>query len=294
MLLGGHVDAPSWASSLIKTLDACTGMPGNNRGWIDDNNSRPRSGSYAFGGVGSPGSSVRTPSFLKKKKKSDTSPFPPAEWGEQNNSGSYFSSKSPSHSRNMTWSGDSSTNNFGTTFESDFAPDRPAVGSKKSSYSPTNPFAGPPRLESDSLEYVDYSSNSHQSSPGLAHNRSKSATQYQLPTNYLDDNKLDSLPSYSPLPRTTASPAPIPHLQPREELRKPLLPHEGLARVIALFDFNAAEASDSDRQCSCSLFPDASYLQPGDLSFKKGDVIVVTQKTNSTDDWYGSFAAWLA
>ncbi|KAF5311776.1 hypothetical protein D9619_003124 [Psilocybe cf. subviscida] len=276
MLLGGHVDPPSWASPLIKTLDACTGMPGNNRGWIDDNNSRPRSGSYAFGGLGSPGSSIRTPSFLKKKKKSDTSPFPPAEWGEQSDSGSYFSSKSPSHSRNLTWGGDSSTNNFNTKFESDYAPDRPAVGSKQSSYSPTNPFAGPPRLDSEPLEYVDYQINSHQSSPtpAFTHNRSKSLHHYQSPTSYsIDDDKLDSLPSYASPPRTTGSTASVPHLQPREELRKPLLPHEGLARVIALFDFSAAEASDFRQS-------------PGDLSFKKGDVIVVTQKTNSTDDWW--------
>ncbi|QRV86025.1 SH3 domain-containing protein [Ceratobasidium sp. AG-Ba] len=41
---------------------------------------------------------------------------------------------------------------------------------------------------------------------------------------------------------------------------------EGVARAIALFDFVAQES--------------------GDLSFKKGDVIIVLKKTNSIDDWW--------
>lgn len=250
MLLGGHVDPPAWAAPLIKTLDACTGMPGN-RPWIDDNNSRPRSASYAFGGVGSPGSSIRTPSFLKKKKKSDTSPFPPSEWGEENDSGSYFSAKPQSHSRNMTWGGDTGTGNFKTTFESDFDPDRPVTGSKRLSYSFANPFAGPPRLDSGPLEYVDYPSKSDTASPkaGFALNRSNSLHQY---SNYsIDDDNFDpALTSDSP---SKAAKAQVPHILPREELRKPLLPHEGLARVIALFDFNATEVSTS------------YYLWPGAL-----------------------------
>ncbi|KIO07476.1 hypothetical protein M404DRAFT_23979 [Pisolithus tinctorius Marx 270] len=41
---------------------------------------------------------------------------------------------------------------------------------------------------------------------------------------------------------------------------------EGVARAIALFNFHAVEA--------------------GDLTFSKGDVIVVTRKSDSTDDWW--------
>jgi len=55
-------------------------------------------------------------------------------------------------------------------------------------------------------------------------------------------------------------------IKPREELAWPLLPHEGVARAIALFNFDAVE--------------------DGDLSLKKGDIIVITKKSDSTDDWY--------
>jgi hypothetical protein len=59
-----------------------------------------------------------------------------------------------------------------------------------------------------------------------------------------------------------------PMIKPREELASPLLPHEGVARAIALFNFDAVE--------------------DGDLSFRKGDVIVITKKSDSTDDWHVS------
>ncbi len=39
-----------------------------------------------------------------------------------------------------------------------------------------------------------------------------------------------------------------------------------MARAIALYDFNAVES--------------------GDLSFAKGDIIIVTKKSDSSDDWY--------
>ncbi|OSC96236.1 hypothetical protein PYCCODRAFT_1472783 [Trametes coccinea BRFM310] len=57
-----------------------------------------------------------------------------------------------------------------------------------------------------------------------------------------------------------------PKLAPKAELTRPLLPHEGVARAIALFDFNA--------------------VQPGDLSFKKGQVITVTEKSEDTNTWW--------
>ncbi|KAF8167819.1 hypothetical protein B0H34DRAFT_646722 [Crassisporium funariophilum] len=177
MLLGGTVDPPPWALPLIKTLEACTGMPGG-RDWINDESSGVPGGSYAFGGLASPGS--RTPSFLQKKRKPEISTFPPQSWGSETDSGSYFNSAAPqSHSRNMTWDGGdySSTSNF------------------KQHLTSTKPF-----------------------------------------------------------------------LTPRKELLEPPLPHEGVARAIALYDFNAVEV--------------------GDLSFKNGEIIIITQKSNSNDDWW--------
>jgi len=45
-----------------------------------------------------------------------------------------------------------------------------------------------------------------------------------------------------------------------------LPPGQGVARAIALFDFNAVE--------------------PGDLSFSKGQVITVTEKSSTSDTWW--------
>jgi len=56
-----------------------------------------------------------------------------------------------------------------------------------------------------------------------------------------------------------------PSITPKPELARPLLPREGVARAIALYNFTAVE--------------------PGDLSFSKGDVITITEKSDSTDDW---------
>ena len=49
-------------------------------------------------------------------------------------------------------------------------------------------------------------------------------------------------------------------------MAEPLLPGEGVGRAIALHDYKAVE--------------------PGDLSFNKGDVIIITRKSASTNDWW--------
>jgi hypothetical protein len=48
-------------------------------------------------------------------------------------------------------------------------------------------------------------------------------------------------------------------------LSRPLAQGEGVGRAIALYDFRAVE--------------------PGDLSFSKGQVITITEKSDSTDTW---------
>ncbi|KAF8656395.1 hypothetical protein AX16_002580 [Volvariella volvacea WC 439] len=110
LLLGGHVDPPSWAQPLIQTLQSCTGLPGGQT-WVqdtpDDLNDpppqypNPRTSSsdygYAFGnGVSSSGGSgggssslFYSPSFLRRKK-SEKVQFPPPSWGKSKEGGSYF------------------------------------------------------------------------------------------------------------------------------------------------------------------------------------------------------------
>ncbi|KIY52913.1 DUF500-domain-containing protein [Fistulina hepatica ATCC 64428] len=68
----------------------------------------------------------------------------------------------------------------------------------------------------------------------------------------------------SPVPRSSFS-SPRSYIAPKPELSRPLMPGE-VARAIALYNFDAVEN--------------------GDLSFKKGDVIIVTEKSSSTDDWW--------
>ncbi|KAI5124477.1 hypothetical protein M0805_008359 [Coniferiporia weirii] len=106
-LLSGAVAPPDWAQPLIKTLEACVGMPGGQK-WVDDSadaagfgssgsgkgDARPR---YAFGagsgaGLASPGS--ESPSSTRRKKGSISSPFPPPHWGGRKSGGSYFNTES--------------------------------------------------------------------------------------------------------------------------------------------------------------------------------------------------------
>ena len=140
LLLGGHVHPPAWATQLVKTLEACTGLPGN-RQWINDQAGRSLGGSYTFGGLASPGSGS-SPSFFRRKKKGGLN-FPPASWGSETNGGSYFTDAAPpSHSRNMTWSGTSPLTS--SRFESDFEGAAPSssFSSNQLNSQPdtTNPF----------------------------------------------------------------------------------------------------------------------------------------------------------
>jgi len=245
MILGGTVEPPDWALPLIKTMEACTGMPGG-REWINDFTSGTSGSSYAFGGTASPGSRVQTPSFLQKKKKADASPFPPSSWLSDTQSDSYSSiaDRQP-HSRNHTWDGGdypfqsasktSHTSNLPS--QSSQSSGRSLVQSTTSSFeNPANPFvSGTNPLSRKSSTYTD---------EGLSN--------FTTPSTLI--KKDDPVRS------------PLPFIKPREELARPLLPHEGIARAVAIYDFNAVES--------------------GDLSFSKGDVIIITQKSDSSNDWW--------
>lgn len=242
LLLGGHVETPSWAAQLVKTLEACTGLPGN-RQWIDDQPNRTPSGSYIFGGLASP-SSGSSSSFFRRKKK-DGPIFPPASWGFES---PYLTDSAPrSHSRNMTWSGTSPLPS--SRFESDFEGAVPSSSFSSNQLNPqpdtTNPF-------------MTLHTSSPQPSLTLppSHRRHISLNLPNINHVPYEDNADD----------TYAPSLTKPVIKPREELAWPLLPHEGVARAIALFNFDAVE--------------------DGDLSLKKGDIIVITKKSDSTDDWY--------
>lgn len=257
ILLGGVVEPPTWATPLIKTLEACTGMPGG-REWVYDERPRTPGGTYAFGGVASPGAGPSTPSFLRKKKKSEKDIFPPQSWGTASDSGSYFSDQKPgTHSRNMTWDGHTAIpSTFETRFESDFGLDQ-LISPKP------NPFA-----DGDSSCSEPKITLKQRHTP-----RSKSISLDYASPPYSPPSDIDpfSVPSQT-----------LPYIKPKPELARPLLPHEGVAKAIALYNFGAVEVRRSYQIIHQLLTCD---IQSGDLSFSKGDVIIITQKSGSTDDW---------
>ncbi|KAJ7655180.1 hypothetical protein DFH06DRAFT_1201826 [Mycena polygramma] len=273
LLLSGAVTPPPWAAALIKTLDACTGLPGN-RQWISE--SEPENG-YAFGTP----TNETPPSQLRKKRKNDKIEFPPASWGESRESGSYFSDQvagaslrgKPEFDNWEDQGSNNTTSQFPTKFQSDFTPEQDNKGYHHSrgaasiSHTPT---------VYDLFDPSPVSSSPFDNKPTQAHTRSMSESPYSsYPNNFAPSSTLygskvsTTQPDVSPTSERQFSSMSPSFIKPKPELVKPLLPHEGVARAIALYDFQAA--------------------QPGDLSFSKGDIIVITKRSDSTDDWWTGY-----
>ena len=261
MLLGGTIEPPEWALPLIKTLEACTGMPGG-REWINDFSDGTSESTYAFGGTGSPGSRVNTPSFLQKKKKADAPAFPPLSWQSETQSDSFSSPATRQiHSKNRTWDGGdypfqstskSHTSDLTSQQKSSQSPDRSRVSTNPSFEDLANPFVA--------------STNPFSRKSSMY--RSSSSTPSSLPG---EDDPFRSLTSV---------------IKPREELAKPLLPHEGIARAVAVYDFKAVEVVIF-YILAPSFINLSNSIQSGDLSFSKGDIIIITRKSDSSNDWCG-------
>jgi len=101
------------------------------------------------------------------------------------------------------------------------------------------------------------------------------------PTDLLVDFASPGTSPFGPPPATTKQPVrmssvsmssavdtakPAPFLTVRAGLAAPLSPYEGVGRAIALHDFDAVE--------------------PGDLEFSKGDIIVIIKKSEKINDWW--------
>lgn len=296
MLLSGAVPCPDWAESLVKTLESCTSRPGA-QSWIDDR--AEEQVPYAFGGTD--GTSTTGPktqrfsSFLGKKKK-DTE-FPPRHWGMRTNSDSYLSNdlddRSPTRWDDMN--GPSSRSpGFDDEYDSGLSSVQKtnhrssrSVGTSAStshapmdSYDPASPFNSLPPFRAVHSTLSD---------KAVSHSRSTSAPKLGYSTEQRDylagyTNPFSSTP---PLEdelehyRDTVESSPL-RFKTKPELSKPLSPLEGVARAIALYEFNAVEVCGLIR---CPKHHHLSARQAGDLSFSRGDVIVVTRKSDSTDDW---------
>ena len=268
-LLSGSVTPPDWAQPLIRTLDACTGMPGN-RQWVQELD-REREDSYMFGNMESPRGEVPPSGSANRFKKRPS-------MGSRNTSvGSYFDfneDTSPQQDwragmnnrfdgretppegrpRASTYAGSKSrgsdeptTDFFETKFDSDFTPED---DSRKVSRFGT---AGNYPFKSTSSESHRRSVSAYTPSTSSRFAKPSSnpfASSYDRRSSYdMDHNDLDSDRDVfgAPIPnagRNYMNNSPPPKLTPKSELTKPLRPHEGVARAIALFDFNAVQVSN--------------------------------------------------
>jgi hypothetical protein len=251
LLLTGAIPPPPWAASLIKTLDACTGLPGNQQ-WISEH--EPDHG-YAFA---IPTSEI-PPSQLRKKRKGDKPEFPPASWGESRDSGSYFSNQVANASLrgkpeydNWEADGSGTTSQFPTKFKSDFVPEqqdnksyRHSRAVSSMSHTPTVYDLFDPTPAPSSSPFGD-----NKSTQG--HIRSMSASPFSSYSNGFTPPAppatLYGSQAFNANAKTDVSPTSErqfsmspPFIKTKPELAKPLLPHEGVARAIALYDFQAAQ-----------------------------------------------------
>ena len=296
MLLNGAVPCPDWAEPLVKTLESCTIRAGT-RGWIDDQ--VEGQAPYAFGNTNETSTSgsktQRFSSFLGKKKK-DTE-FPPRQWGGRTNSGSYFSNDPDDHSP-AHWDNIDGPSPRSSGFDDEFEPSlssvqqtnhRPSrsVGASTStshtpvdSFDPASPFNSLPPFRSvhSTLSDKAASHSRSMSAPKLGYSAEQKdgLTGYTNPFSSTPPPE-DDLEHY----HDTVEPSP-PRFKTKPELSKPISPLEGVAHAVALYEFKAVEV------CGLIRCPKNRHLSPqqaGDLSFSKGDVIVVTRKSDSTDDW---------
>lgn len=296
MLLSGAIPCPDWAEPLVKTLESCTSRPGT-QSWIDDwaEGQAP----YAFGGTD--GTSTISPktqrfsSFLGKKKKETD--FPPHHWGTRTNSGSYFSDDlddcSPTRwddidgpssrppglddeydfgSSSMQKTNHRSSRSVGTSASTPHTP--------MDSYDPASPFNSLPpfRAVHSTLSDKAVSHSRSMSAPKLGYSTEQRGNLAGYTNPFSSTPPLeDDLDHY----RDTAESSP-PRFKTKPELSEPLSPLEGVARAIALYEFKAVEVCGLIR---CLKYHHLSTRQAGDLSFSRGDVIIVTRKSDSTDDW---------
>jgi len=265
-ILSGGVTPPDWAQPLVRTLESCTSTPGG-RAWVADDPSS-RGTSYAFSGIAS--SNAEVPPSLRKQpnKSSTTSSFPPDSWGARRNSGSYFGPPREEAISGSAWDYDQPPRvddpSFETGFESDFAP------TKRSGVQHT------PGQSLDSSR----GNSSHARLQPVHSRSSSSAASASNPFHSQVERENDGYDIASPFgptledegnpfgPGSRVVDAAVTRYREAERdrvLSKPLAQGEGVGRAIALFDFRAVE--------------------PGDLSFSKGQVITMTEKSDSKDTW---------
>jgi SH3 domain-containing YSC84-like protein 1 len=229
---------------------------------------RSPGGSYAFGGIASNKAEV-PPSLRKQQRKSSTTPsFPPSSWGARRNSGSYIGPPREEAISGSAWDYDQPPRiddpSFETGFESDFAP----AGRSRPQHTPGQSLDSSMGSSSPARLQPLHS----RSSSGAASTSNPFYSQVER-----DSDGYDIASPFGPTLEDEGNPfgpgsrvvdAAVTRYREAERdrvLSKPLAQGEGVGRAIALFDFRAVE--------------------PGDLSFSKGQVITLTEKSDSKDTW---------
>ena len=246
ILLGGVTDPPPWAASLIKTLEACTGMPGTKK-WVED--SRPGDGRYLFSGSASP--VMTEPTSLWKKGKNKLA-FPPPSWGDPREGGSYFSSSDENYSPGTEGHREQSAfHGSEPLFESgvDSQPTRHSRFTQSMSHTPSGSLWDSPDSLQSPLSSRHSKSQSTTSPMQLKSSNPFSPFTTSGRTYGVDDVAYDARNSLS-----------SPYIEPKPELSRPFRPQEGVGRAIALYNFNAVEVSSEfvfclDKTRAATLIP---------------------------------------
>jgi SH3 domain-containing YSC84-like protein 1 len=264
-ILSGAVAPPEWAQSLIHTIEACTSPPGR-RAWVADDRSSLGS-SYAFGGIASPNAEV--PSSLRKQQRKPSAgggAFPPDSWGTRRNSGSYFGPPDEEAVSGSAWDYDHAPRigdppPFETRFESDFTP---AAGSR-ARHTPGQSLDSAVRTGTASrLQSAHLRSSSSAANPFYSQSERES-DKYDVTSSFGPTLEDDDNPFGPGARAVDAAAARHREAERGRVLSRPLAQGEGVGRAIALYDFRAVES--------------------GDLSFSKGQVVTITEKSDSTDTW---------
>jgi hypothetical protein len=266
-ILSGTVTPPDWAQPLIRTIEACTSPPGG-RAWVADGRSSHGS-SYAFGGIASPNAEV--PQTLRKqpRKTSSTPALPPDSWGTRKNSGSYLGPPGEEAVSGSAWDYDHAPriddpSSFETRFESDFVPTersraRHAPGQSLDSSTGTSSRTRLQPAHSRSSSSAASATNPFYSQA------ERESDGYDIASSFGPTLEDEDNPFGSGSRSVDVAAARYREAERDRVLSKPLAQGEGVGRAIALFDFRAVES--------------------GDLSFLKGQVITITEKSDSTDTW---------
>lgn len=256
MLLSGSIPPPEWAQPLIQTLENCTGMPGNRR-WVDELNARSGD-NYVFGGIESPrdenGSSGAHRPSMGSRKNSYGNYFDFNDSPDQSSPRQHSSTYPSTSSHDLDEPG---TDYFETKFESDFVPNEQPRRNSRLSTSSSSPRPGDYPFKSvgsnsgthkRSVSAYTPTTSSRFSRNNSRNNPFEDDAGYgtRSPINYEHEVDEDRDVFGAPIRNAArgirgSSPPPAPKLTPKTELSRPLQPHEGVARAIALFDFNAVQ-----------------------------------------------------